>query len=397
MAINIIKFLKNPADEEADTMEAKIRLHNKTKLYRTSLIIIVLLLVGLLIKIQYDRHVYTDYDVLSSMTFDTPSGATFVRLKDCILTYSKDGAHCTDSSGNVVWNQTYEIQDVIMDINENVVAIGSYNGREIYVADNKSLLGTITTNMPIKSIAVASNGNVSCVLTDTDVTWINTYSKDGELLFTGTSHMQNSGYPASFALSPSGNIMAVGYVYIDALTSKTNIAFYNYSDVGDNYNDRLVSAYEYPDVLVPQISFMGEQTAFAVGDNRLMFYKGSQKPTLESTVLIDEEIKAVFNNNEYVGLMFNSENPEHKYRFDVYNSKAKLLNSFYLDIDYTDVFFTKDIFVAYNATECFVSKINGRKKFEGTFDKGVNLMLPTGSSYRFLLVTDETAEIIQMK
>ena len=38
-----------------------------------------------------------------------------------------------DIKGNAVWNQTFEMQNPIVDVCQNVVAIGDYNGRVIYV------------------------------------------------------------------------------------------------------------------------------------------------------------------------------------------------------------------------------------------------------------------------
>ena len=56
-------------------------------------------------------------------------GSTYLALGSNILTYSKDGANCMDSKGVVLWNQTYEMQNPMVDINGSVVAIGDYNGR----------------------------------------------------------------------------------------------------------------------------------------------------------------------------------------------------------------------------------------------------------------------------
>ena len=40
----------------------------------------------------------------------------------------------------------------------------------------------------------------------------------------------------------------------------------------------MVSAYSYSDLVVPKVQFMNNDTAFAVGDSRLMIYSGTQKP-----------------------------------------------------------------------------------------------------------------------
>ena len=57
----------------------------------------------------------------------------------------------------------------------------------------------------------------------------------------------------------------------------SSIGFYNFSSVGQNYTDNLVGGYGYTDAVVPLLDFMGNDTVFAVADNRLMFYQGKQK------------------------------------------------------------------------------------------------------------------------
>ena len=64
------------------------------------------------------------------------------------------------------WNQTYVIQDVKLATCGSVAAIGSYNGREIYVQNTEKQLGTITTTMPIRNITVADTGRVTATLAD---------------------------------------------------------------------------------------------------------------------------------------------------------------------------------------------------------------------------------------
>ena len=124
-----------------------------------------------------------------------------VRLGNSILTYSKDGAHCTDLKGNVTWNQTYEIQDIRLAVCGNTVAIGEYNGRSIYVQNSEKLLHQITTTMPIRNLAVSSSGRVTAVLADTDLTWIYTYDPGGNVAFWGRVHIDVSEEPTAIILT----------------------------------------------------------------------------------------------------------------------------------------------------------------------------------------------------
>ena len=375
----------------------KIMRHKLTHVYRILLIALAVIALVILIVVQYKRHVYTSYDVVSTIPRERVSGALDLRLGDAILTYSRDGAHCTDVKGNVTWNQTYEIQNAKLAFSGNTVAIAEYGGRNIYVENTEKQLVTINTTLPIRDVAVSSAGYTTAVLDGSDVAVINTYNAEGSIIYEGEARMNGSGYPAAMALSPGGELLCISYWYLDAGVLRSNVAFYNFGDIGENVNDCMVSVFFYTDTLVPQVQFMNDSTAFAVGDNRLVIYSGRHVPVEAATYMLTEEIQSVFYNDKYVGLVFLSEDSEQMYRMDVYDTSTDKVGSFYFDVEYTDIFFGRDTFVAYNDTECVVMTMDGMEKFNGEFDKPVRLMLPVNNSYKYLVITDSSIDTIQLK
>ena len=123
---DIKNYLKEKEKRERmqEDYKEKIARHKLTTLYRFLLMAAILAALVILVIIQYKRHVYTDYETISSIPREIGRGTADVRLGDAILSYSKDGAHCTDAMGNVTWNQTFEIQDVKLAFSGNAVAIG---------------------------------------------------------------------------------------------------------------------------------------------------------------------------------------------------------------------------------------------------------------------------------
>lgn len=129
MAADIKNYLKEKEKRQKsqDDYKKKIRKHRLKIVYRVLLVVAALGAALALVVVQAKRHIYTGYDTVSSISREVSSDATDIRLKNSILTYSKDGAHCTDAKGNVKWNQTYVIQDVKIATCGDVAAIGSYN------------------------------------------------------------------------------------------------------------------------------------------------------------------------------------------------------------------------------------------------------------------------------
>lgn len=381
---------------ESGDYKDKIRVHRTKKLYRALLIIVVVGVVALIVRLQYVNHVYTGYEIANSVERNSTYDSVDMRLGKSILTYSKDGAHCADSKGNVLWNQTYEIQDLKMATAGSIVGIASYNGRNIFILNENEQMCRITTTMPIRDLCVAENGTSTVVIYDTNVTYLNTYNSEGNMIFNGQTHMSNSGYPAAIGLSPNGKMLAVGYMYVDAGTVKTTVAFYNFGSVGDNYTDYLVSGFDYTDLIVPQVGFLSNNMAYAIGDNRIMFYSGDEQPTVKAEYLLEQEILSAFSGNGYLGVVFAANSEDGRYRMSIYNNSGELKGDYYFDIDYTDIFFEKNTFVVYNESECLIRTYDGKDKFVGTFDMSVHVMMPTDKAYCYVIADDKTIETIQL-
>lgn len=383
--------------EDDKTFYDKLRKHRLHFFYRILLSVLVCGAIIALVIVQYRNKIYKDYDVIDTVSRNAVNGTTDIRLGNNILTYSKDGAHCTDTDGNVLWDQTYEMQSPIVAVCGNVVAIGDYNGRTIYIQNSEKQLGTVSTNLPIRNLSVAANGVVAAVLEDTTVTWINVYDTAGNELLNFHTTMKNTGYPVSVSLSPNALLCTVSYIYVDAGVLKSSVAFYNFDEYGQNQIDNLVGGYDYTDTVVPYVQFMDNTSVFAVGDDSLMFYSGSQKPELLAVYYFDTEIQGVYHNENYVGIVFYNDTGSSRYRIEIYNKAGERVRTQEFNLDYTDIVFDKDTYIIYNEEECIVMTMDGLEKYNGTFKTAVRLLIPGKGRYRYTLITQDSLDTIQMK
>ena len=369
----------------------------KFRLIRILLLLTIVIAVVAWLYVRYQGKVYVGYDVISSTERVKVDGAKDVKLGNSVLTYSQDGAHSVDVKGVTTWNQSFEIQDIRLATCLNASAICGYNGHEIYVQNSEGQLGSFETNLPIKNIAVAATGRVTAIMEDSNVMWMNTYEPDGQLLYEGQFHMSQSGYPCAISLSPNGDLLAASFIFVEEGNIVSNVAFFNYGPVGDNQSDQLVSTFTYGDMIIPEIHFMTNSAAFAVADNRLMFYSGSQSPKTKTEHILDREVKAVYYDQNYVGLIFTSDKAEAKYVLRIFNASGEKVAERYFDMDYLGVFFENGTYTIYNSTDCVIYTMAGGCKYEGKFDKSVSLMIPTETPYRYRIVTDNSIDVIQLK
>lgn len=399
--MNIRDYFKNKKKNKENAPRVnyleKIKSHKFMIFYRSLLLFILVAAAVAALLIQWKNKIYTESVTVSSIVTTKPQNGNFVAFSEYILTYSKDGASCMDGKGNAVWNETFEMQNPMIDICQNVVAIGDYNGRSIYVMSTSGLLGQITTNRPIRNFCVASNGVVAVVLDDSDLTYIYLYDTKGKELVRIRTTMKDSGYPFSLSLSSNGLLLCVSYLFVDSGELKSSVAFYNFGEVGQNQTDNYVSGYDYLDVVVGYTRFLDEKTLFAVSDDRIMFFEGAQIPVHIGEHLFGEDVQKLYYGKENVGLVFNSTDGNSRYRLDIYNKAGQLSQSIGFDMEYTDIVFAEDQVIIYNESECQVYNMNGVEKYSGYFEKAVYALIPTSSAYRYILVTADSIDTIELK
>lgn len=401
---NVRDYLKEKEKRQSTTKsidyKEKIRSHKLTIFYRTILTILLIAAIIAFLIVQWKNKIFTESVIIDSSPVTIVQGAEVKNLDGNILLYSKDGASCLNAKGNVVWNRTYEMQAPMISVCGQVAAIGDYNGRTIYVMDKNGVKGEVNTNLPIRSFCVSENCVVAAVLDDVNVTRIYIYDANENTetpIVQAQATMDKSGYPISISLSPNGKLMAVSYLYVDSGTMKSSVAFYNFGEVGKNEADNYVSGYDYLDVIIPYVKFMDGNSAFAVGDDRIVFFQGEEKPTNIASNLIEEEIQGIYYNENYVGLVFMNQSGESAYRLDVYNAAGNKVHSQLFDIEYTDIVFNKDQIVIYNDLDCQICNMKGVDKFTGEFQKNTSLVIPTSSVYKYITVTTNSIDTIEMK
>ena len=75
------------------------------------------------------------------------------------------------------------------------------------------------------------------------------------------------------------------------------------------------------------------------------------------------------------------------------------MGAYYFDTDFHDIFFTTEYFVVYGDSECLIRTYDNVEKYNGPFNKTVELMIPSGNprSYKFTLVSGNSIEVVQFK
>ena len=380
-------------------LDRQISRHRLAAFVRTLLLTGVLLGLCALVYVQLRNQTYSGFAVVSSTAKQQFDGSTVLAYQNGYISCSRDGVSYTDSQGNAMWNQTYQMQSPIIFVKEGWVAVGDYNGHTIYDISADGTVQEIDTNLPIRGLTVSANGVVAAVLEDGGVTWINVYNPGGDHAAVSIkTTMQKSGYPMSVSLSDNGRLMQTAYLRPESGSMKAVVSFYNFGEVGQNYTDTMVSSYEYADSVVPFTAFMDSKTAFSVADNQLMIYndEGAEIPKNVFQTFLDEEIQDVRYSKDYIGLVFFNAEGGDRYRLDLYDRSGKKVLSKTFDLEYRDILFARDSFIIYSEAECMICNMQGGEKYAGDITEQTLLLKPM-SGNRYLAVTRDSLDILEMR
>lgn len=383
--------------EEKLTFREKILKHRLTRIYRIVLgIVLVIAIIGV-IRIQIENKVYTDYEVIK-MEESIGSSDSVIRAYDGnILCYSRDGISAYDDGGKQLWNQTYEMQSPIVDTSGEYVVVGDYKGNSIYVMNRSGSCGEIDTNMVIMDLSISEKGIVTATMDGGDVIWLDIYNAQGENIVSVKTSMNQTGFPLKTSMSSDNQKMAVSYLKPAGNGIQTSLAFYNFGDVGQNVTDKIVSGYDYEDIVIPFLHYINENDVIAVGEDQLLVFSGRQIPELRAKTEIEENVESVFYGDSGVALIYRNSNGEGKYRLELYDLSAELILSQTFDMEYSNVLISQGNIIIYNEAEVIIWNKSGLIKYNGDLGGGIRALIPTNSKTKYIVVKNEGLEIIKLR
>lgn len=372
-------------DTEEDSEEVVRRAKRRVRRRRMIIVIIFLIIIGIAAGgvVWYQRcYQFTEAAVGWERQLERGEAnfTGYMRFGDNLLKYSKDGASYIDASGKDVWIQSYEMKSPIAAVNGDCAAVADQQGNAIYIFDKSGHQGTATTILPILKITISAKGVVAAILEDQTASYIYFFRKDGTELKLSIKGILGGeiGYPLDISLSPDGTMLMGSYVYLDSGMLRNRVAFYNFSEVGKNALNRFVGGFHemYENSMIPKVQYLDSVYSVAFADNSISFYSSRDvmSPSLIKQVPVEEEIKSIFYDDRYAGIIAASSGGEYDSRLDLYTADGNLVFSKDFTYDYTHVDIDGDYIFLYNEDSCRIYNRFGNLKYEGTFDFPVSMM-----------------------
>ena len=369
--------------------------HKRNAVKRTIITAVAVVAAIAAVGFYVEKRSYHNYKIVQSSEQEDVISTSYVEMDGDILRYSPDGVSLVSDKMNTLWSETYQMQNPMADVNGTRAVIADKDGTELEIYDKSGKTGSVTTSYSIIKARVSKSGMVAAILDGGDDTWINYYSTDGSLIAENQTKIEDPGYPLDVSISDDGIIMMVAYQYVDGGETTSYVAFYNFGDVGQNEDDRIVSGYKYEGVVVPQIQYLDNNQSVALKDNGFTLYQGSQIPKEVKTVKVDQEIVSTFFDNDMIGLVFKNDSKDKQYTMEVYTTDGKLKFQQDFNIPYTTIKLSGGNILMYNSSQMCVMNSRGVQKYMGSVDGTIKDFFKIGWN-RYLLVLDSGVDVIKL-
>lgn len=358
-----------------------------------AVLVIILLVGGIWAYLRF--HSYDSYKVKANLDIANSDERTvYVACKEGYVKCAGDGITCFDKKG-VIWAETYEMTQPLIDTCENYIAVADLKGSDIYIYNESGLANRLSVSHPILDIEVSEQGVVAVSTNDGESNFIEVLDKDGNELITAKSVFSSSGYLMDITLSEDGSSLAASFIYVSEGTLESKVVFYDFKGEGEisgGFN-------QYRDTVVTNVEFLNPSTVCAIGDNAITIYKIHPKPEIIYEDLeLDYEIQSAFFGENRFGLVVEDENSDNSYIVKVYNTRGRETADFGIDFPYTRVAFAGgNNVLLHSVNDCEIYSYAGVRKFAYSFDERIESLLPCGNGRDFIYASANNTEFIRIK
>ncbi len=395
-------------EESQQTFHLEHRKHNdlrrerRARRLRLFLIIIIGAAVAFFCIIsyyQYSNGIYKNYTILKEYEKADSSLVKYLSYQNKILKYSKDGASVLDSDGKAVWNGSYDMKNPKVSICGNYIAIADIGGKELYVFNGKDSGTEIEVLNNIVEFDVGMQGIVAIAMENGDSNLIGIYDpyQQGDILRVEIpTTVNNDGFPIDLALSNDGQKLVTGFLHADSIL-ENKVTFYNFDEVGQNDINRQTGMVNLEETLISNVLFLDNDHVCVYMENGFLLYSMKQKQEEIANIVFEKTIKSVMTSNQYIGVILEEYSDADKYHLLIYNLNGKKILEQDFDFDYDNVQLTDTDIIFSSELSCHIIRLNGKKKFEMTFDQPVSAILPCDGNRKYYFIRDYRVQEIQLK
>ncbi|QUH29473.1 DUF5711 family protein [Vallitalea guaymasensis] len=337
-------------------------------------------------------------EVLNNLEYNPTDKVHISKLGKNIVRSSKDGVTMMDTNGTTIWDKTFNMMNPKVIKENNYLAVADISARDLYLFDENGFVRDYNVGSPILMFDINENGIVAIIGQKNKGHVIELFDADGTKLIHRETFTENDGYPLAFDISEDGSKMVTSYLYVKGNSLVSNLTFFNFSDNGSDYAERVTGGFSIDETVVPEIRFLDNEHVAAVGDNGILFYKVNVIPEEIQKIEVPNEINKVnYTEDKLLVLYGRPIKNEDNYKDNslvTYNKEGKSLNVTEFDNEITRLIGNENKY--YVESELFIREYyNGKINWESTVKGDVKDIMPLGNN-TFLIVLQNEYEVVKL-
>lgn len=388
----------NGPEEAKQNNDERIKRSRRNKRIGFALALLLVVILMVVVHSLMNKE-YKGYRVVKSSETNYENTANYIQFGGNLLKYTPDGVSYINGNGDTEWAAGIDMKMPVAVVSGNYAVVADLSGNNVCVFNLEGQVSSLTMPYTICDVDVANQGAFAVVLESEKTNYINLYDKQGEIVYEMQTTIDKSGYPLDISISDDGEKLFTSYLNVGGTMIQNNLTAYNFGDVGQNSNaDRMVGGYMFDNQVIPKVEFVNNDTVVAFGTKRVNIYSMKEKPSEKGEIEFDTEIRSVFYNSDYIGVVQEAENStEHPYVMSVYDLRGNLKFEAYVDFEYSNIYAAQKEIIVTGGTECKIFRTNGNVKFSGTLSREIESMVPSGGRLEYVVVYNNATEIIKLK
>ncbi len=384
-----------------NTAAARRKLERQRKVQRNRRMIALIAVIALAaasIVIWYTttHHIYHTYSVVKQEK-RTDNVSSYECVDGYILRYSTEGASLLDQDFEGIWNESFTMDRPRADICGSQILIYDQRGTSVCIYNTKGKVSEFSTAAPILKAVISNEDSVAMLLQNGDNTEFSYCDAKGSAIAGGQSSMSGTGYPADLALSPNGEGLTLAFLRIEGSSVSTTLNFYNFGKAGQGKKNNLVGSDKLTGTIVPEVYYLTNRRMAAVRDNGFSIYEGTSSISEVNHVDFSRDIVSSFHDASHLAFCFSADSENAEYELQTYSGTGKLISSTDLDEAYQKAEVSGNQIVFYGPSGIDIRNMNGFLRYSGQVKAGsIGDVLKVGRN-RYLIVTDQTMEIVKLR
>lgn len=326
---------------------------------------------------------FTSMSVVSSSENFAAQGC--VRGENGCAVFSRDGATGYGSNSAAEWKVSYDMKAPIAAASGDYYIFADKGGSTVCITDSTGGNYPLSVSERISAVDVSSHGVAALLCDAGDKDHIYLYNIAGELLLDIETNVKKDGFAVAIALSPDGKKLVTSYMTVGS-GQECRVTFYNFSDVGQNYVDKIVGSYSYGSSLAANIGFISEDSVRVTCSDSVHIYKFKEIPEETCVLKAQGQLLAVADNGTNIVTVQKMTNGTNL--IGTYDAKGSLKASFSSSVSFDRMYAEGDEIILTSASSCIIYRTNGKEKFVAKMSDTVRMIYPIIGLNEYIVVDD---------